>query len=99
MALSSQKWVCINGYQWVKVSLSLILFRSRTFAHVLSLTHFRSRIIEIRFYEKEFVYWKQLGTFQGQLILFFGFVIMFYKYIVTCNVNGIYLHVTICKNL
>ncbi|CAH1375554.1 unnamed protein product [Tenebrio molitor] len=31
------------------------LYNSRTFAHVLSLTHFRSRIIEIRFYEKEFV--------------------------------------------
>jgi hypothetical protein len=46
-----RKWVCIHGYQWVKVPLLLILFRSRTFAHVLSLTHFLSRIIEIRFYE------------------------------------------------
>jgi hypothetical protein len=33
----------------------------------------------------------------SKLLLFFGFVIMFCKYIVTCNVNGIYLHVTICK--
>jgi hypothetical protein len=38
----SRKRVHIHGYQWVKISLSFILFRSR--------------IIEIRFYKKEYVY-------------------------------------------
>jgi hypothetical protein len=57
-----------SGYQWVKVSLLLILFRLRTLAHVLSLMNFHSRIIEIRFYEKEYVW--QLFSADSFYILF-----------------------------